>query len=105
MGVYAFYGCTGLSYFTLGNCLKIIGDFAFANCITLTGVSLDLYINLTDISDYAFANCQSLQHFTVTPNVTTIGDNAFEDCYSMESINLADGASNMRDRVNIFKLF
>ena len=84
VGVYAFYGCTGLSYITLGNGLKIIGDYAFANCITMTGVSLDRYNNLTDISDYAFANCQSLQHFTVTPNVTTIGDNAFEDCYSME---------------------
>lgn len=62
VGVYAFYGCTGMSSISLGNGLNIIGDYAFANCLTMTSVNLDRISNLTTISDYAFANCQSMEN-------------------------------------------
>ena len=90
VGVYAFYGCTGMSSISLGNGLNIIGDYAFANCLTMTSVNLDRISNLTTISDYAFANCQSMEKFTVPINVTTIGNNVFEDCYSMIGINMSN---------------
>ena len=94
MGVYAFYGCTGMSSISLGNGLNIIGDYAFANCLTMTSVNLDRISNLTTISDYAFANCQSMEKFTVPINVTTIGNNVFEDCYSMIGINMSNAEEN-----------
>ena len=90
VGVYAFYGCTGMSSISLGNGLNIIGDYAFANCLTMTSVNLDRISNLTTISDFAFANCQSMEKFTVPINVTTIGNNVFEDCYSMTGINMSN---------------
>lgn len=94
VGVYAFYGCTGMSSISLGNGLNIIGDYAFANCLTMTSVNLDRISNLTTISDYAFANCQSMEKFTVPINVTTIGNNVFEDCYSMIGINMSNAEEN-----------
>lgn len=94
VGVYAFYGCTGMSSISLGNGLNIIGDYAFANCLTMTSVNLDRISNLTTISDFAFANCQSMEKFTVPINVTTIGNNVFEDCYSMIGINMSNAEEN-----------
>ena len=94
VGVYAFYGCTGMSSISLGNGLNIIGDYAFANCLTMTSVNLDRISNLTTISDFAFANCQSMEKFTVPINVTTIGNNVFEDCYSMTGINMSNAEEN-----------
>ena len=94
VGVYAFYGCTGMSSISLGNGLNIIGDYAFANCLTMTSVKQQPISNLTTISDYAFANCQSMEKFTVPINVTTIGNNVFEDCYSMIGINMSNAEEN-----------
>ena len=94
VGVYAFYGCTGMSSISLGNGLNIIGDYAFANCLTMTSVNLDRISNLTTISDFAFANCQAMEKFPVPINVTTIGNNVFEDCYSMIGINMSNAEEN-----------
>ena len=95
IGVYAFYGCSGLNSMSLGNGLDTIANYAFANCINMTTVNLDLYSRVDVIGDHAFYNCQALQSFSVPISVTKIGDSAFEECYSMENIDLCGGGANV----------
>ncbi len=59
-----------------------IGPSAFADCTTLTGVTMPA--SLTEISDYAFSGCTNLTGELVIPDsVTSIGYGAFENCSNL----------------------
>ena len=103
----AFYGCKNLKKITFSgeNNLKIInkdafagcdltgqldlsaayviGDYAFANNMNLTGISLPN--TLQSIGAYAFANCTSLKNVDYTAERVKFGDYAFLNCTSLTS--------------------
>ena len=88
-----------------------IGDQAFENCSTLTGIEIPETV--TSIGDYAFSGCTNLgadntsanmprmmhpmwsfrsgeSSFVIPDGVTSIGAYAFQDCTSLTSITVPD---------------
>jgi hypothetical protein len=72
-----------------------IGDFAFASCVGLTGVTLS--DSVTNIGDGAFENCPSLTSVTISPAVTAIGSFAFFDCAGLAAIAIPASVTNIGD--------
>ena len=72
--------------------LTTIGDQAFAECHSLTSVTIG--DSVTTIGEEAFFWCSSLTSVTIGNSVTTIGGGAFASCYSLAEFNgkfAADG--------------
>ena len=61
-----------------------IGDTAFANCYSLTSISIP--DGVKSIGDWAFTTCTSLTDITIPDSVTSIGDWVFSMCYSLTSV-------------------
>lgn len=93
-----------------------IGDHAFENCTTLTGITIPETV--TSIGDYAFAGCTNLgspntsasmthmlramipfrsgeTSFVIPAGVTSIGDYAFQNCTSLISITIPDSVTSI----------
>lgn len=89
--------------------LEFVGDYAFADCTSLTTVYLD---NAEEIGDYAFSGCTSLADF-ISYNITD-GENlpvtAFYGCTGLKSLQLyaidylpvgSDGRTYITDAVEL----
>ncbi len=77
-----------------GEYTTAIGDKAFAECTSLTSITLPPH-SLTTIGDQAFEQCSSLTSITLPDSVTTIGDQAFMQCSSLTSITLPDSLTTI----------
>jgi hypothetical protein len=55
-----------------------IGESAFENCYSLTGITIP--DSVTSIGDRAFRECASLTGITIPDSVTSIGEGAFGEC-------------------------
>lgn len=60
------------------NTVEIIGNYAFADCTSLTMISIPN--SVTSIGDYAFNRCTALNSVSLTNSVTSIGGFAFYGC-------------------------
>ena len=69
-----------------GKKVTTIGDRAFGECTSLTGVTIPE--GVTGIGNRAFNDCTSLTSVTIPEGVTSIGDDAFELCVNLTSISL-----------------
>jgi len=67
--------------FIIPNAVTTIGDWAFANCISLTSMSISN--SVTTIGDYAFNGCSTLDCFSSGQHVETIGNDAFNGCTNL----------------------
>lgn len=74
IGNSAFRNCTSLTGLSLPSTIKTIGNYAFY-CAGLTG--LNLPVAVASIGEFAFYGCTGLQRLTIPVNVTSIGENAF----------------------------
>ena len=63
---------------TIPNSVESIGEYAFAECNSLTSAVIGN--SVTSIGDYAFAKCNSLTSAVIGNSVTSIGDHAFGGC-------------------------
>lgn len=61
-----------------------IGESAFADCTTLTGIELPK--SLTNLGSGAFENCSSLSILYLPSGLTTIGDGVFTGCSQLAYI-------------------
>ena len=82
---------TDTSY-TIPSSVTAIGDYAFADCYSLTSITIPS--GVTTIGDYAFADCMSLTSITIPASVTSIGDYAFDYCYSLSAITVESGSTS-----------
>lgn len=64
--------------------LTLIGDGAFSDCSSLTGIEIPN--SVTSIGNYAFARCSNLTSIEIPSSVTSIGDNTFSYCSDLERI-------------------
>ncbi|MDE7082800.1 MAG: leucine-rich repeat protein [Clostridia bacterium] len=74
-----------LTSVTLGSAVTKIGDYAFYNCGSLTGINL---YNATEIGEFAFAGCTALESVTGLNNIVTVNDYAFANCSALTSLEL-----------------
>ena len=78
LGVYAFYGCSGLTSLTIPSSITSIGGGAFEGCRGLTSVTIPS--SVTEIVCNAFKGCTGLTSLNIPSSVTKIGDYAFYGC-------------------------
>jgi hypothetical protein len=76
-----------------GKAVVEIGNHAFAECKSLTSVTIP--DSVTDIGGYAFAWCESLTSVTIPDSVTDIGNSAFEGCKSLTSVTIPDSVTDI----------
>ena len=50
---------------------------------------------VTSIGEFAFANCKSLTSINIPNRITSIGEGAFANCESLTSIVIPDGVTNI----------
>jgi hypothetical protein len=66
--------------------VTVIGDSAFEDVTTMTGVTIP--DSVTNIEYYAFYDCSSLTNVMIGNNVSFIGDKAFSFCTSLTGITI-----------------
>lgn len=86
--------CWGLKFFVVPNSdnFDTIGQYAFRNCYSLTGISLP--DNVKEISSNAFSNCYSLRTITLPDSLMTFGTTALGYCYHLLSVVLPNSITN-----------
>ena len=77
---------------------KIICNYAFAHCDSLTNINLP--DTLTVIGSYSFQS-SGLTDITIPQSVTVIGDSAFAVCIDLTNITVADGNTAYRSQNGI----
>jgi hypothetical protein len=93
IGDFAFAQCTSLTNVTIPDSITSIGDYAFFYCTSLTNVTIPN--SVTSIGGWAFDGCRSLTSVTIPNSVTTIGDNAFGYCASLTNVTISDSVTNI----------
>lgn len=63
-----------------------IGDYAFMDCVSLTGLIIPE--GITTIGMFAFRNCSLLNNITLPESIVYIGNRAFENCYLIQKVNI-----------------
>lgn len=86
----AFGNCTSLSGVSFSGGLRSIGIGAFQNCPSLT--TLTLPSGLESIGASGFEGCSGLTNITIPASVTSIGSGAFDGCPNL-TIRCANGSS------------
>ena len=104
----AFFDCSSLTGITLPDRVASIGDFAFYGCTSLTGITMP--DGVTGIGDSAFSSCASLTSITIPDRVTSIRDRAFENCTSLTSITVKPvvpptGGWNLFSNTNVCPIY
>ncbi len=93
IGSYAFANCTTLTSVTIGDSVTTIGKSAFWECDSLKNVTMG--DGITTIGESAFLECHSLKNVTLGDGVTTIGESAFAYCYALTSIIIPDNVTSI----------
>ncbi|QYR11736.1 leucine-rich repeat protein [Prevotella sp. Rep29] len=94
IGNYAFYGCTGLTSFTIPNSVTSIGSSAFSGCTGL--ISFTIPNSVTSIGDFAFRGCTGLTSVTIPNSVTSIG-RWFEGCTGLASVTIPNSVKTIEN--------
>lgn len=93
IGDYAFNNCIGLKSITIPNSVTSIGDSAFDGCSGLTSVTIP--DSVTSIGDNAFWGCSGLTIVSIGNSVTSIGDYAFYDCGGLTSVTIPGSVTSI----------
>ena len=88
IGDYAFYNCSSLTGVTMGGNITSIGDFVFAYDSSLTQLTIGNAV--ASIGEWAFLGC-GFTTITIPASVSFIGDNVFSDCPSLTAITVDGG--------------
>ena len=90
---------TGKGVITFDRDLTTIGDKAFQRVTNATpsnwATSITLPASVTSIGDYAFAQCYSLTTITIPDGVTTIGQYAFQSCDAVTTVTIGSRVSTI----------
>ncbi len=100
IGDNAFRGCSSLQAIVLANGANTIGNYAFAECINLKTVDINLHSSVSKIGHHAFYNCRGLRSFTMPIFTSYLGDSAFEGCSAMTEVVLY-GKDEVGDEYNV----
>ena len=90
----AFYGCTAIQAIEITKNIQYIGQYAFANMISLKNLTFtndgteDLVID-----SYAFFNCYTIKSLTVPARLTDLRPYAFAGCSSITNLSAEAGGT------------
>ncbi len=87
---------TSVVFNNAGN-LKIIGEEAFTNCISLKEMQLPK--GLTGIAKHAFLNCKKLESVIVPSTCENVGTGAFLQCIELKNITINEGVKYIHNEV------
>ena len=90
---WAFEYCDSLTSIVIGDSIIYIGNYAFYNCSSLT--SVEILDSVTSIGYDAFAQCSNLTSVTIGDSVISIGYGAFYECRSLTSVVIGDGVTSI----------
>ena len=93
IGDYAFANCTSLTSIEIPEGVTSIGICAFGGCTSLT--SIEIPDSVINIKNYAFYFCASLENIEIPENVNSIGASAFEGCTSLTNITIPENLTNI----------
>ena len=93
VGEAAFENCTSLTGVIIPNGVPSIGIDAFYGCTSL--VSVTIPGSVTSIDGGAFENCASLTDVTIPDSVTSIGYAAFYGCDSLTNVTIPESVSRI----------
>ena len=97
IGKHAFAECESLTGVTVPEGVTRIGDSAFTRCLGLARVTLPE--SLTSIGEMAFYLCGRLTSVVIPESVVTLGDGAFMACRRLTHATLPDGLRTIGDEV------
>ena len=69
------------TFFAIPNGVETIGDYAFAECRSLT--SVEIPNSVTSLGNRSFSNCKSLTSIVIPDSVVTMQYGVFFGCYSL----------------------
>ena len=84
IGSGAFANCTSLTGVTIPDSINGIGVHAFHECTNLTNVTIPN--SVTSIGAWAFHNCANLRRVAIPASVTSLGENPFVGCSRLISV-------------------
>ena len=93
IGYQSFYGCTGIKYLYIPECIKELSYGSFANCENLAELKIDNGISV--LPDYCFNRCYSLSNVSIPDSVTSIGSYTFGNCTSLKSITIPKATTSI----------
>ncbi len=94
IGDNAFKGCANLSSLTLSNSINSIGASAFRSS-GITAIDLTGNKNISTIGAWAFAQCPSLTSVSLPDQVISIGEGAFFECAKLTNANIPVGVTEI----------
>ena len=87
-----FFSCKALEKVVLPESLKVIGDYAFADCEKLNVVKGLALTCLEKIGTSAFENCKEIKNIEIPSTVKYLRGAAFSGCASLEKIVFSPGS-------------
>ena len=93
IGTDAFANCHTLTSITLPNSVTSIGDGAFVLCDSLSSITIPNGVTSIGISTFAY--CSSLSSIALPNSVTSIGFHAFLGCYNLTSITIPNSVTSI----------
>ena len=93
IGDYAFAFCDELTGVTVPNSVREIGMNAFTSCEKL--IYAEINAPLTEISELMFESCLSLERVSIPDTVTEIGNHAFSNCWNLTAAQIPSGVTRI----------
>lgn len=93
IGDYAFAECARLSDITIAKGVEIIGGFTFLDCSSLKAVNIP--DSVLSVKVGAFQGCSSLAEVTIGENVASIDSMAFAGCTGIKKIYFGNGLESI----------
>ena len=86
---------TSIATATINQNCKFIGDYAFADCDSLTKIVIP--DGVKSLGNGAFRGCSNVTEIVIPDGVINIGDEAFAGCYEVTKIALPDSVASFGD--------
>jgi len=92
IGDYAFANCTALTGITLPQSVRVVGNNSFYSCGGLKSIVFEANSKLTSIGGGAFFRCGNLAGITLPDGLTSIGASAFYYCTGLKSVIIGENS-------------
>ncbi len=93
IGDYAFFSCKSLTSITIPNSVTSIGASSFAFCGHLRNITIPA--SVVSIGEKAFFYCRSFTNITIPDSVVCIEPYTFSDCSSLSNITIPDSVTSI----------